>query len=141
MTCGWKFHFENIEIDNSRSYDGNGKLRFPLLNKELKFPWPIGELVEFKNVYIVMLDNVSLRAHLERWGEKYDLYNENVFGISKITGEMLWQIEPIAYRANQDCPYTGIVKEGDKVAAYSWDGYKYTLEPATGEILKEEFTK
>jgi outer membrane protein assembly factor BamB len=129
-----KVILNNLEIDDF--YRPRSHVRFPLLQKELEFLWPVEEVIEFKNVYVLLLNVVRMRD--EKRG--YDLYNENVFGISKTTGEIVWQIEPIPH-VREDSPYVYLGKEEDKVIVGNWDGDMLTIDPETGKILKKEFTK
>jgi hypothetical protein len=122
-----------LVLNNLEIYDAcrpKSKLIFPLIKKEITFLWPIESLVEFEKLYVVLIEP-----------KQDNIYNENVFGISKDTGEILWQIEPISHHAHPDSPFTDISKEMDKVMLFNSDCHLYTVDPATGKILKREFTK
>jgi hypothetical protein len=135
------FRFNNLEIQNNDYFNSKeARLFFPLLQKELKFPCSIYEIIEFEDVYVIRLEDSALRKQLESEGKEFLPFNENIFGISKITGEILWQIEPLMV-PTADSPFTGISKEGDKVILNNWSGCEYTVDPGTGEILDSHFTK
>jgi len=103
------------------------KLTLPS-GKTVLLPYPFREKLLFKDVIIVLLDvpsNIQM--------------NENVFGISR-SGQILWQIEkkPSPYKTS---PYLDLNRDGDNVKVGNWDGMEYIIEPLTGRILQERYTK
>lgn len=92
------------------------------------FDYPIQESLGFEQAIVLLLD-VPLGKSL----------NENVFGVA-YDGKIIWRIEEkqLVY---EDSPYTGIARKGNKVVLYNWDGLELTVEPATGKIIEEEFSK
>ena len=96
--------------------------------KNVKFPLKIKQVEEFSDVLVVRLD---VPADI--------LFNENVFGVSS-EGKILWQIIPMksGFKSSR---YTGLFKKGDLVKVHNWDGTDLLLEPRTGEILKESYSK
>ncbi len=70
-------------------------------------------------------------------------YNNNVFALS-VTGRVIWQIQEIETAAEHfDNPIMDIAfdNEHSHLLCWSWDCFKYTVSPSTGQILTTEFTK
>jgi hypothetical protein len=120
-----KIILNDIEVDDF--YKPKCHLTFPLIRKEIELPWPIEQIIQFKEIYVVLL---------QTYGKV--IFNENVFGIRM--GQVIWQIEPVP-TVHEHSPFTGIFKEGNNVILGNWDGNEYTVDPETGKILKREFTK
>ena len=98
------------------------------VEKRIKFPHPIAEVLEFQNIAIVMLAPKLKSA-----------FNENVYGVD-YKGNILWQIQQRKY-VYEDSPYTGIIREGENVRLFNWDGAELIVDPSTGRILNEEYRK
>lgn len=98
-----------------------------------RFDWPIKEIITFdeKGAIVVMLDR-----------ECYRKDSRNIFCISE-KGEMLWQIPDVPLVLNIDgkSPYTRIEKDGYFVKAFNWDGTILKLDPLTGKVLNNHWTK
>lgn len=96
--------------------------------KVVSFPYPVSKALEFDDTVVVML-NIPQGARL----------NENVFGVSK-DGTILWQIkeQPSPY---PDSPYLDLNREGHNAQIGNWSGMEYVVEPKTGKILSEQYTK
>lgn len=118
-------------MNNIQKYLIEGE-KLKLINQEdekiVIFDFPIRQVVQFRNCYVVRIEPSV--------GE---IYNENVFGISK-EGRILWQIEPIAH-IYEDSPYTGIGQVNDSVKLSNWDGTDLTVNPATGDVIQKSFSK
>lgn len=100
----------------------------PKENRTIIFDFPIRQLIEFHNCFIIRLE-----VDVDK------IYNENVFGVS-LEGKMLWQIEPMPHIDEQN-PYTGMGREGDLIKLYSWIGINVTVIPYTGQIIEKGFSK
>jgi hypothetical protein len=66
-------------------------------------------------------------------------FNENVYGID-LTGNVLWQVPKKRY-VYEDSPYTDIVRDGDNVVLFNWDGLQLTVEPKAGGVLREDYRR
>lgn len=96
--------------------------------KDVAFSYPIAKALEFEDAVVVMLD-VPPGGRM----------NENVFGING-DGQILWQIEkkPSPY---PDSPYLDLNRIDANAKIGNWSGDEYVIEPATGKILEERYTK
>lgn len=94
----------------------------------VEFDHPVSDVVRVNDVLVVALD-VMARA----------IYPRNVFGVS-ITGQILWQI-PDLQPNEGDSPYVGLVALSDSVLANRWDDFHVWLEPLTGKVLKQEWSR
>ena len=104
------------------------KNKLEIASQEIVFDYDIKTVLEKKDVLMVLLKVPA----------KFN-YQRNIFGVNG-EGEILWQVE-----APSDFPedlFVSLYKnENDEVEAYSWKGCENILDPKTGEILKQEFTK
>jgi len=64
-----------------------------------------------------------------------DVHN-NVFRVGP-DGEIVWRAES----APEYGAYTDVKVEGDHISAYSWSGYRVTLDWARGTIIDKLFVK
>ncbi len=94
----------------------------------ISFPYPVQKAIEFDHTIVVMLDAPP--------GTRY---NENVFGIDR-NGNVVWQIEkrPSPY---PDTAYLNLNRAGDNAKLNNYDGSELIVEPHTGKILEERYTK
>ncbi len=94
----------------------------------VELPYPIQTVLSFGNYVAVLLEIPT--------GTKF---NENVFGIS-IEGKILWQIQekPHVYDISS---YTSISKLGDNLELCNWDGLDLVVDPKTGNIISESWSK
>lgn len=98
------------------------------LKKRVKFPYDVAQVLDFSNVFVVRIES-PLKSR----------FNENVYGVS-YDGKILWQVGPRKY-VYEDSPYTGMIKEDEKVKLFNWDGTELLVNPMTGRVLKEEYGK
>lgn len=103
-------------------------LEFEDLKVEVKFPWPIAELLEFDTSLVVRLEP-----------ESGVIFNENIYGVS-FSGQILWQIKKVKHIYN-DSPYTKIIKLDNSLKVFNWDGDEFIINPLTGEILEKSYNK
>lgn len=96
--------------------------------KSVLLPFSVRETLTFGNVIIALLEVPSNTQ-----------MNENVFGVGS-NGQILWQIEkkPSPYKSS---PYLDLNRDGDNAKVGNWDGMEYIIEPHTGKILEERYTK
>jgi hypothetical protein len=92
---------------------------------EVPFRYPIAKILDYDGVIVVLLEIPT--------GAKF---NENVYGID-LTGNVLWRVPEKRY-VYEDSPYTDIVRDGDDVVLFNWDGLQLTVEPKTGSVLSED---
>ena len=95
---------------------------------QVELPYEIKQVEQFDNNLVVRL-KIPLGIR----------FNENIFGIS-YEGKILWQIEPRKHPTSVS-PYTNLAREGDSVYVFNWDGTDLVLDPYTGKILKEGYSK
>jgi hypothetical protein len=93
-----------------------------------KFPHPVSEMREFPDVYVVLVEAPI--------GEKF---NENAYGVDG-KGQILWRVAEVKH-VREDSPYTGIGEKDGAALLHNWDGYTLAVDPKTGKILREQFTK
>ncbi len=92
------------------------------------FPYPVADVVCFGDQLIVSVEP-----------EPGVIFNENVFAIDA-NGAIRWQVAKRRYVC-EDSPYTGMVFESEVLKLYGWDGVSVVVDPGTGQILSERFTK
>ena len=91
-------------------------------------PFPVAKVLPFPDILVVCVQpDVGC------------IFNENVFGIDA-EGHIKWQISKRTY-AYQDSPFTGIARAGSTAILYNWDGTDLEVDPATGNVLSESFSK
>lgn len=113
---------------NNNKYSFVGKSLTFGNQKSIMFDYPIGEILEFPEALIVLLEPAP--------GAEY---NENVFAIGW-SGEKIWQIRPLE-NVYADSPYTKIYRSGENVGLSNWDGLDVIVDAKTGSILKKSFGK
>lgn len=96
--------------------------------KTAEFPYPVSKVKYFEGVYIVLVE--------PPFGERF---NENAYGVNG-EGEILWKVTAVKH-VREDSPYTGISEKAGVALLHNWDGYTLAIEPRTGKILREQFTK
>lgn len=57
-------------------------------------------------------------------------------------GAELWRAKPVIFNdpRQEDC-FTAIRWDGASLTAYTWSGYKVSVDPDSGEVTVLEFTK
>lgn len=101
--------------------------------KYYRFDWPIKSIIYFNehDVVIVLLDRECYRKN-----------NRNIFCIDG-ESKLIWQIPDIELVTinSEISPYTKIVKVDNLVKAFNWDGTILKLDPISGEIVDNSWTK
>ena len=96
----------------------------------IEFDSPILRSIFFDDSVIVVLD-VSVNV----------ICNRNIFAIN-LNGEIIWQIEKSEkLDLIGDCPFINICIESNKLVAFNWCGFKYSIDPRVGVITDIIFTK
>lgn len=111
-----------IDIEENKLLITNGEIKIAIL------PSKIEELEKFNHVIVVRIHPKS-----------ETFINENIFGIS-YTGEIVWQIKYLKH-VFAHSPYTSIFKLGELIQAHNWDGTDVIINPATGDIIQEGYSK
>ncbi len=96
-------------------------------SKKVSFEHPIKSVLQKKDFLLVLL-KVPAKVN----------YQRNIFGVSG-EGEIIWQVEAPSY-SSVDL-YTSLWEENGEIVAGSWKGDDTWLDPKTGKILKQEFTR
>lgn len=96
--------------------------------KNVQFPFEVKQVESFETVLIVRL-KIPVGT----------TFNENIFGVSS-DGKILWQIKKMKYVYN-DSPFTGMVRAGSNIKLCNWDGTDLIVNPETGEIIQEGYSK
>ena len=97
----------------------------------MSFDFPIAKVIEMEGMLIVRLDKpINV------------VYNENVFGVSIAEKKIKWQIEKRSYDPHmKSCPFTEIRIFENQLVLYNWCDTYFVVEPQTGKILKEGWSK
>ncbi len=98
--------------------------------EKISLPYPIKQSIVLSGNIILLL-SVPLKT----------IYNENVLAFDT-SGKFIWQIEKsetLNFMGN--CPFLEMEKEEISLRLWNWCGYNYWIDPTSGKILKEEFTK
>lgn len=109
---------------------------FEVEGKTISFPngtsvelaHPVKMAIGYGEVVVVLLDVLA----------KADC-NENVFGVAR-TGKIAWQI-PRRKHVYRSSPYTGLIRNQDFARVANWDGLVIDIDPSTGNIVGEHWTK
>lgn len=97
----------------------------------IPFDFPIAQIIEMSDMLIVRLD------------KPIDVvYNENVFGVSIAEKKIKWQIEKREYNAKRaSCPFVEIRILENQLILHNWCDTYLVVEPQTGKILEEGYSK
>jgi hypothetical protein len=97
----------------------------------LRFDFPIGEYIEISDMLIICLKKpVDI------------LYNENVFGVNLKEKKIKWQIAKKEYNSNmKSCPFVGMKFFKGQLILYNWCDVYFVVNPVTGDILEEGWTR
>jgi hypothetical protein len=98
-------------------------------NIVIPFDFPIAQVIEIAGMLVLRLD-IPTRV----------TYNENVFGISLAVKIIKWQIVNRGY-SDKRCPFTYIRIFENELELINWCSIYFIVNPLTGEILKDGFTK
>ncbi len=118
----------NMNIQPKISFDKNELTIIGSEKMLIKLPSTIEQIEQFNDVVIV-------RVHPK--GERF--INENIFAVS-YGGEMLWQIKTVKHVAKHS-PYTGMVKKETLLKVHNWDGSDLVIDPCSGQIIDESYSK
>ncbi len=111
--------------------------------REITFNYAVWEIVDFDSVAVVLLKTLAKTGPLP--GVNADVNatkGQNVFGISKADGEVLWQImeiwvSPPPPGESKEMPYVGLRRGTDgTVSATTWSGVSVYLDPLTGKEVR-----
>ncbi len=95
--------------------------------KEIKFKYSIEKLVEFEDMYVLLLTENKLP-------------HNNVIAIDR-DGVILWHIEDIKKFPRLNI-YVGLWKENDRqIGVISFSGFEMIIDVYTKEIIRHEMTK
>jgi len=97
----------------------------------IPFDFPIAQVIEIEGMLILRLD------------KPIDVvYNENVFAVSIAERKVKWQIEKKSYDPHvKSCPFTEIRIFENQLVLYNWCDTYFVVDPQTGKILKEGWSK
>ena len=110
------------------SFDKNELIIMGYEKTLIKLPARIEQIEQFNDVVIV-------RVHPK--GEIF--INENIFAVSH-TGKLLWQIKVVKH-VTKHSPYTGMVKKESLLKVHNWDGTDLVIDPNSGKIIDESYSK
>ena len=97
----------------------------------IPFKFSIAQVIEVENMLVVRLE-VPVKV----------TYNENVFGVIIAEKKIKWQIEKWKYNAKMEsCPFVGINLVDDQLILSNWCDTYLVVEPQTGKVLKDGYTK
>jgi len=94
----------------------------------LSFAWPIAQVLEFPDILVVRTEPAPKACD-----------NENVYGVSP-EGRVVWRVGPRKY-VYGDSPFTGLIRVGEKVKLFNWDGLELILDPRSGAVIGEAYGK
>lgn len=92
----------------------------------VSFPWPVGDVLEFNEIFVVRLEP-----------EPGSCFNENVFGVTP-NGTVAWVMAKRKH-VYDDSPYTSALKKDSLVKLFNWDGEELVIDPKSGEVLSEGY--
>jgi hypothetical protein len=97
----------------------------------ITFDFPIAKIIEMEGMLIVRLDKpINV------------VYNENVFGVSIAEKKIEWQIEKRSYDPHmKSCPFVDMRIFENRLVLYNWCDTYFVVEPQTGRILEEGYSK
>jgi hypothetical protein len=97
----------------------------------IPFDFPIAQVIEVEGMLIIRLE-IPVTV----------IYNENVFGVSVAEKKIRWQIEKRNYDPHmKSCPFIEIrIFEGE-LRLNNWCSVYFIVDPLTGEILKDGWTR
>jgi hypothetical protein len=104
------------------------ELRIESSGSDVKFKWPIAKVLDFVDILVVCLEP-----------EVGACFNENVFGVD-LFGRIVWTIDKRKH-VYDDSPYTSIIKKGDLVQLFNWDGDELLVDPKTGKVMSVGYGK
>ena len=115
------------------------------MDVSLTFNYPVQEVLEVGEIVVVLLDSLGTKQPLPGVNANINAAkSRNVFGISKVDGNVLWQIAT-TNDANKelDNPYVGMGMNKDgSLSVGSWAGIVVTLAPLTGrEVAQQRWVK
>lgn len=96
---------------------------------DITFEYEIGDFVEFGGVIVVRLDIPVGETN-----------NRNVVGFDK-TGTERWRISESPHGSTKDNPYVNLYLRDGGLWVGNWMGWTYRIDPETGELLENKFTK
>jgi hypothetical protein len=100
-------------------------------DNEMPFNFSIEQAIEVEDMLIVRLEIPITKV-----------YNENVFGISLAEKKIKWQIEKREYNVKRaSCPFVWIRTLDDQLILNNWCDTYLVVEPQTGKILEEGYSK
>jgi hypothetical protein len=94
-------------------------------DSEIKFDYPIQEVLEISNMLIVRIKKpIGI------------IFNENVFGVSLTERKVKWQIAKLKYGSEVYCPFVGMKYYNNQLYLNNWCDIYLIVDPLTGEILE-----
>jgi len=95
-----------------------------------EFDFLIKKAMTFNHYIIVLLDIPSRSS-----------YNQNVFAIN-YKGRILWQIDGLEIHSlTPCCPFISIEIRNRELVCLNACGFRFTVNPATGKVTSQVFTK
>ncbi len=92
--------------------------------------------VDFPCLQEIFFDKVIIRLQEVATNE---INNRNLYGYDK-NGEMIWQIEDLTTDGH-DSPFMNIERISSRLLGYTWDGWRFEIDPYTGKVLSRHITK
>jgi hypothetical protein len=100
--------------------------------KKVTFDLNVDTVLEKDGILMVLLYGGGEQSTCKTY------HSRNIFGVNE-EGEIIWQVE--APTKDPVDLYTGLFEEEGQVIGYCWKGFDNYLDPQTGKILDQEFTK
>ena len=106
--------------------------RFIIMNKKKNF---------FNKDKFCCLQELRFEKNIVRLQEVpvNEINNRNLYGFDK-NGEIIWQIEDLTTDGH-DSLFTNIERVSNRLLGYTWDGWRFEIDPYTGKILSKLITK
>lgn len=95
-------------------------------DKVVPVPGTVFKYVCVDDVVVVIADDVD--------------ENENVWGIDRKRGNVIWEI-PKVKLVGKKSPYVNIVEDDGLIKAVNWCGVNLFLDPRSGDLVRDSFSK
>jgi hypothetical protein len=113
---------------NNNKYTIQGS-QLMIENAIIRFSYPIREAIAISGMLIVRLETPPEIT-----------FNENVFGVNLAEKRIKWQIAKREYHL-KNCPFVDVRIFQGQLILYNWCDVYFVVDPGTGKILEEGWTK
>jgi len=96
----------------------------------------LNQSVKFTCLQEIRYDKIIIRLQEDPFDK---INNRNLYGFDR-NENIIWRIKKLTSDGH-DSPFMNIERIGSRLLGYTWDGWRFEIDPYSGKVLSRHITK